>query len=147
MPTTAKYDPKLSSVGFNTTKRKTSGSIAKNSCSYELMCNDSYKPSNVGKIAGGLAGVTFSLHNLFKPNNCFAKYIAEVQKTSKVQIKTPKITTSKNSTKTINGIVGTAIMAGLGIAIGGGIDKVVSKAKSMKAEKDLADLEINRNID
>ena len=149
MPTVAKCDLTSGSVGFNTEKRKTSGGIARTSGSIgrcEYMSLDSYKKNNTGKIAGGLAGAAFSLHNLFKPNNCFAKFVAEMQKTTQAQVKTAKIPTSKHSTKTINGIVGTAIMAGLGVAIGGSIDKAVAKAK-VKKQIDLAGLEINRNLD
>ena len=148
MPTVAKCDLTAGGVGLNTEKRKTSGGIGRTAggigrCKYMSM-TDSYKKSNTGKIAGGLAGATFSLHTLFKPNNCFAKFVADLQKTTNL----PKIKIQKNPTTTaIGGIIGTGILTGLGILLGGSVDKAIEKAKAIQAQRNLADLEINRNID
>ena len=133
-------------------KKRTSGSIGRTAGGIGrnefATMPDTYKKTNTGKIAGGLTGAAFSLHTLFNPNNCFAKVVANAQKTTKTMknqtIKTPKTITKPT---VIGGVVGASILTGLGILLGGSIDKAVEKAKAIKAEKNLADLEINRNID
>ena len=113
---------------------KTSGSIGKFK---SFAIEDNFVSENAGKITGGLAGAMLSIPILLKENHCFSKYLEKYVENGKI----------KKPTTAICGVIGTAILTSLGVLMGGRIDKAIEKAKTLKAEKDLADLEINRNLD
>ena len=146
MPTVAKCSCS-DCIAPNGSKRRTAGGIGRTSGSIGrcecMSMADSYKKNNVGKIAGGLAGATLSLHNLFNPKWGYAQFCKEVTK----YMETPKEKAAMKVSTAIGGAIGAGILTGLGVLLGGSIDKAVEKAKAVKAQKDLADLEINRNID
>ena len=134
-------------ITTKSSKTKTSGGIGRTSgsigrCEHMYMA-DTYKKNNVGKLAGGLTGAAISLHNLFNPKGGYAQFCKEVTK----YMETPKEKAAMKVSSAIGGAIGAGILTGLGVLLGGSIDKAVEKAKATKAQKDLADLEINRKID
>ena len=142
MPTTARSKEITGILEYtNVAKSKTAGGIARTSGSIGrckmLADSDNFIKNNTGKITGGLAGAMLSVPILLKENNCFSKYMEKYVENGKI----------KKTTTAICGVIGTAILTGLGVLMGGSIDKAIEKARTLKAEKDLAGLEINRNID